>query len=104
MELDKFLDISKLGTQFLAIKGYAEVRDRKSNDLTAYKLDISIQDIDSPFYFEMISVKVKNLNPTISVEALKNAKTTPVELVDFNMGQFNGNLWFNCTDVKPIKK
>ncbi|WP_281165529.1 hypothetical protein [Liquorilactobacillus sicerae] len=104
MRLEDFLDKEKLGHQFLAVKGYEEVRDRKTDELTAYRLDISIQDINSPFYFEMISVKVKTLNPTLSVESLKNAKTTPVELMDLNMGQFNGNLWFNCTDIKPVKK
>lgn len=104
MELDKFLDIGKLGTQFLAVKGYEEVRDRKNNELTAYKLDISIQDPASIFYYELFTVKVKNLSPTISVSQLKNASTTPVELVDLNMGQFNGSLWFNCSDVVPTTK
>ncbi len=104
MRLEDFLDQEKLGHQFLAVKEYEEVRDRDTNKLTAYRLDISIQDINSPFYFEMISVKVKTLEPTLPVESLKNAKTTPVELVNLNMGQFNGNLWFICTDVKPVKK
>ncbi|MCC7667185.1 MULTISPECIES: hypothetical protein [Liquorilactobacillus] len=104
MEIDNFLDKEKLGDNFLAIKGYEEVLDRKTQELTAYKLKVSIQDPASPFYFEIFTVKVKKLDPTLSVESLKNAKTTPVELVDLNMGQFNGNLWFNCTDIKPVKK
>lgn len=104
MRLDDFLDADKLGKSFLAIKGYSEVKDHDTGKLGAYSLEVNIQDPESPFYFELIKVKVKNLSPTLAVEALKNAKTTPVELVDLKLGQFNGNLWFNCSDVLPAKK
>ena len=31
-------------------------------------------------------------------------KTYPVTLKDLNVGQFNGNLWFTCSDVLPLTK
>ena len=53
---------------------------------------------------EMITVKVKTLNPTISVSQMESNKTCPVILKDLNVGQYNGNLWFSCTDVLPVSK
>lgn len=102
MELNDFLTIDKLGNNFLAVKGYSDNKNRDSGELESYSLEISIQDEKSPFYFDLISVKVKNLNPTVSVESLKNAKTTPVKLSNLQMGQFNGRIWINCTDVLPV--
>ncbi|MBM7545030.1 hypothetical protein JOC59_001772 [Weissella beninensis] len=104
MEIENFLDKEKLGKEFLAVKGYEEVRDRKTDELTAYKLKVSIQDLASPFYFEMFTIKVKNLNPTLTVAQLKTAKTTPITLENMQIGQFNGTLWFNCSDVLPKNK
>lgn len=104
MNLEDFLEKEKLGEQFTAVKGYEEVRDRKTEELTAYRLNISIQDFKSPFFYETFAVKVKTLDPTLPVDQLKNAKLTPVELVDLKVGQFNGNLWFNCSDVLPKNK
>lgn len=102
MELNDFLTIDKLGTDFLAVKGYTENKNRESGELESYSLEVSLQDEKSPFYFDLISIKVKNLNPTVSVESLKSAKTTPVKLVDLQMGQFNGRIWINCKNVLPV--
>ncbi|MCP0887910.1 hypothetical protein LB941_11270 [Ligilactobacillus sp. WILCCON 0076] len=104
MTVNDFLNVDKLGVDFLAIKGYSEVRDRETDELKAYALEVNIQDPESPFYFELIKVKVKNLTPTLTVAQLKTAKTTPIILKDLQMGQFNGNLWFNCADVLPKNK
>lgn len=102
MELNDFLTIDKLGTDFLAIKGYTLNKNRETGEIESYSLEISLQDEQSPFYFDLVNVKVKNLNPTVTVESLKNAKTTPVKLVNLQMGQFNGRIWINCTDVLPV--
>ncbi|PTK21153.1 hypothetical protein BUZ82_12495 [Staphylococcus saprophyticus] len=99
MKLNDFLNVEALGNDFLAVKGYTEVLHHETGKLDAYKLNISIQDDESPFFMEMINIKVKNLNPTLSVNDLKNNKTIPVVLKDLQIGQFNGNLWFSCTDV-----
>ncbi|PTL11997.1 hypothetical protein BUZ15_02670 [Staphylococcus gallinarum] len=99
MKLNDFLNAEALGNDFLAVKGYTEVLHHETGKLDAYKLNISIQDDESPFFMEMINIKVKNLNPTLSVNDLKNNKTIPVILKDLQIGQFNGNLWFSCSDV-----
>ena len=99
IKLNDFLNAEALGNDFLAVKGYTEVLHHETGKLDAYKLNISIQDDESPFFMEMINIKVKNLNPTLSVNDLKNNKTIPVVLKDLQIGQFNGNLWFSCTDV-----
>ncbi|MDK9844320.1 MULTISPECIES: hypothetical protein [Staphylococcus] len=99
IKLNDFLNAEALGNDFVAVKGYTEVLHHETGKLDAYKLNISIQDDESPFFMEMINIKVKNLNPTLSVNDLKNNKTIPVVLKDLQIGQFNGNLWFSCTDV-----
>lgn len=99
IKLNDFLNVEALGNDFLAVKGYTEVLHHETGKLDAYKLNISIQDDECPFFMEMINIKVKNLNPTLSVNDLKNNKTIPVVLKDLQIGQFNGNLWFSCTDV-----
>ncbi|RYD11407.1 hypothetical protein [Staphylococcus equorum] len=99
IKLNDFLNAEALGNNFVAVKGYTEVLHHETGKLDAYKLNISIQDDESPFFMEMINIKVKNLNPTLSVNDLKNNKTIPVVLKDLQIGQFNGNLWFSCNDV-----
>lgn len=99
IKLNDFLNAETLGNDFVAVKGYTEVLHHETGKLDAYKLNISIQDDESPFFMEMINIKVKNLNPTLSVNDLKNNKTIPVILKDLQIGQFNGNLWFSCSDV-----
>lgn len=104
MKLNDFLKPELLGNRFFAVKGYTEVLDRESNKPTALRLNVSIQDETSDFFMEMITVKVKTLNPTISVSQMESNKTCPVILKDLNVGQYNGNLWFSCTDVLPVSK
>lgn len=104
MKLNDFLKPELLGNKFLAVKGYSEVLDRETQKLSAYRLNVSIQDESSDFFMEMIQVKVNNVAPSLSVQDLKNNKTTPVLLQDLNVGQFNGNLWFSCSDVLPANK
>lgn len=104
MKLNDFLKPNLLGNKFYAVKGYTEVLDRETNKPTALRLNVSIQDENSDFFMEMIQVKVNNLTPTASVQEMANNKTCPVVLKDLNVGQFNGNLWFACTDVIPASK
>lgn len=104
MKLNDFLKPELLGTKFLAVKGYSEVLDRETQKLSAYRLNVSIQDESSDFFMEMIQVKINNLSPTVSFQDLKNNKTTPIILKNIQVGQYNGTLWFNCTDVLPANK
>lgn len=104
MKLNDFLKPELLGTKFVAVKGYSDVLDRETRDVTAHRLNVSVQDENSDFFMEMIQVKVNNLTPTLSIQDLKNNKTTPVILRDLNVGQYNGNLWFSCSDVLPATK
>ena len=104
MKLNDFLKPELLGNRFFAVKGYTEVLDRETNKPTALRLNVSIQDETSDFFMEMIQVKVNTLTPTTSVQEMANNKTCPVKLKDLNVGQYNGNLWFSCSDVLPVTK
>ncbi|MBS9802961.1 hypothetical protein J4052_08280 [Bacillus toyonensis] len=104
MRLNDFLKAELLGNKFLAVKGYSDILDRETQQPNALRLNVSLQDESSDFFMEMISVKVNNLAPSLGIQDLKNNKTTPVILKDLNVGQFNGNLWFSCSDVLPITK
>lgn len=104
MKLNDFLKPELLGNKFLAVKGYTEVLDRETNKPVALRLNVSIQDEDSEFFMEMIQVKVNTLSPTASVQEMANNKTCPIRFNNLNVGQFNGNLWFACSDVLPVTK
>ena len=104
MKLNDFLRAELLGSRFVAVKGYSEVLDRETGKPTALRLKVSIQDETSDFFMEMIQVKVNTLTPTVSVQEMANNKTCPVALKDLNVGQFNGNLWFACSDILPVTK
>ncbi|MGX4686909.1 hypothetical protein JNUCC83_08405 [Vagococcus sp. JNUCC 83] len=102
MEINDFLDIKLLGNKFVAVKEYEPVADRETGAIVAYRVNISLQDDKSPFYMEMISVKIKTTTPTISVDEMKTNKTRDIELEGLNMGQFNGRLWFTVDNVRPV--
>lgn len=104
MRLNDFLKPDLLGNKFLAVKGYSEVLDRETQKVSAYRLNVSLQDETSDFFMEMIQVKVNTLTPSLSIQDLKNNKTTPVNLKDLVVGQFNGTLWFSCSDILPATK
>lgn len=103
IKLNDFLKAELLGNKFVAIKGYEPVKDRETGQVTAYRLNISLQSEDSDFYMELIPVKCKNISPSVSIESLSNAKATPVILKDLKVGQFNGTMWYSCDDVLPAK-
>ena len=104
MKLNDFLKPELLGNKFLAVKGYTEVLDRETNKPTAFRLNVSIQDDNTEFFLELIQVKVNTLTPTLTVQEMAHNKTCPVILKDLNVGQYNGNLWFSCSDVLPVTK
>jgi hypothetical protein len=99
MKLNDFLKPELLGNRFFAVKGYTEVFDRETNKPVALRLNISIQDENSDFFMEMIQVKVNTLTPSATIQDLASKNTCPVILNNLNIGQFNGNLWFSCSDV-----
>lgn len=104
MKLNDFLKPELLGNKFVAVKGYTEVLDRETNKPVALRLNVSIQDENSNFFMEMIQVKVNTLTPTASIQEMASKKTCPVVLSNLNIGQFNGNLWFSCSDVISAEK
>lgn len=103
MKLNDFLKAELLGNKFVAVKGYTEVLDRETQKLSAYRVNVSIQDENSDFYMEMITVKINTLTPSISSEEMKKNKTMPVMLQGLTVGQYNGALWFSCTDITPAQ-
>ena len=104
MKIYDLLKPELLGNKFVAVKGYTEVLDRETNKPTAFRLNVSIQDDNTEFFLELIQVKVNTLTPTLTVQEMANNKTCPVILKDLNVGQYNGNLWFSCSDVLPLTK
>lgn len=104
MKLNDFLKTELLGNKFYAVKGYSEQLNREIGKPEALRLNVSIQDDSSDFFMEMITVKVKTITPTLSKQEMSNNKTRHVILKDLNMGQYNGNLWFNCSDILPAEK
>lgn len=102
MEISDFLDTKLLGNKFVAVKGYEPVADRETDAIIAYRVNIYLQDENSPFYMEMISVKIKTTAPTITIDEMKTNKTRNVELEGLNMGQFNGRLWFTVDNIRPV--
>ncbi|MCW6665520.1 hypothetical protein NHG34_05145 [Aerococcaceae bacterium NML190938] len=104
MQLKDFLKPELLGNKFFAVKGYTEVLDRETQKLSAYRVNISIQDEESDFFMEMIQVKVNTATPTLSAQDMANNKTKDVILKDLTVGQYNGNLWFSASDILPVKQ
>ena len=51
MKLNDFLKSELLGNKFLAVKGYTEVLDRETNKPVALRLNVSIQDENSDFFY-----------------------------------------------------
>lgn len=92
--------VSLFGSRFIAVKSMTEIRD-KDQQLTGYRVNISLQDPDSPFYLELISVKISNLNPTISYQEMLSNKTREVLLENFTCGQYKENLYFSATNILP---
>lgn len=103
IKLNDLLKPEILGSKFMAIRGYEPVLDRETNQISAYRINVSLQDETSDFYMELIPVKIKNLNPTVTVDSLANAKSTQVILKNLNLGQYNGNPWYSAEDVLPVK-
>lgn len=104
MKLNDFLKPELLGNKFYAVKGFSEVLDRDTQKLSGYRINISLQDPASDFFLNLIQVKVNTTTPTISAEEMSKNKTREVILKDLNVGQFNGNLWFTCSDILPVVK
>ena len=102
IEVNDFLDVTLFGNKFVAVKGYEPVLDRETGAITDYRINLSIQSESSKFYYEMISVKVKNTRPSLSVDEMKSNKTRDVEPVGLSIGQFNGKLWMTCSDIKAV--
>ena len=62
MKLNDFLKPELLGNRFFAVKGYTEVLDRETNKPTALRLNVSIQDETSDFFYGDDSGKGKYFN------------------------------------------
>lgn len=104
MKINDFLTTDLLGKKFLAIKSYDPAYKRDTNELDGYRLNISLQDENSPFYMELITVKVKNTSPTLSVQELSNNKSREVKLKNLKISYFNNNLFFTAEDILPVER
>ncbi len=62
MKLNDFLKPELLGNKFVAVKGYTEVLDRETNKPTAFRLNVSIQDDNTEFFFRTDTSKSKYTN------------------------------------------
>ena len=105
LDLRKFLNPDLVVRKPLAVRGYSEAFDFEDKDkLIGYKIMISIDDDESPFFMETFELKIKNLNPTIPVDVMAKNRLMPVIIKDFRMGSSNDKLWFNCSDILPVEK
>ncbi|MFS5615465.1 hypothetical protein V2V46_07685 [Streptococcus agalactiae] len=101
MDIKSLLQTELLGNNFLAINGYEETFDYKNKEHNGYKVKVSIQDPNSIAYMELITVKIKNLIPTLSFEEMKTNKQVRVAFKNLKIGVWNNQPTFSADDILP---
>lgn len=74
-----------------------------TNEYDGYKILVSIQDPNSPIYFDLIQVKVKNLTPSISGESIENIQNRKLNFSNLTMGIYNSDFTFYADDFSIDK-
>ncbi|MFI3886606.1 hypothetical protein [Streptococcus parauberis] len=101
MDIKSLLQTELLGNNFLAINDYEETFDFKSKEPNGYKIKVSIQDSNSIAYMELITVKIKNLLPTLTFEEMKTNKQLRVVFKNLKIGVWNNQPTFSADDMLP---
>ena len=92
-----------IGNNFQAIKNYERTTDYKSGEHNGFKIRVNIQDEKSNAFMETITLKIKNVSPTITEADLQSNKVTPVKFVNLKIGIWNNELTFSAEDMLPAK-
>lgn len=101
MDPRKLLQVEALGKKMMAVKGYEETVDYESKKHNGYRINVSLQDESSPVFMEMITVKIKTTEPTISEKEMATNKMRPVTFKNLNIGIWNSQLNFTADDILP---
>lgn len=105
METKKYISktTSLLGNKFVLIKGLTPLRN-KNSELYGYEGNISIVDENSPFFYELIQVRIMTTTPTLSYRELQQNKKCPVTLSDLRTGIWNDTITFTSSDIKSVSE
>ncbi|MBQ5153739.1 hypothetical protein D6861_010695 [Macrococcoides caseolyticum] len=102
MDPTKLLQIDSLGKKMMAVKSYEETVDFESKKHNGYRINISLQDENSPAFMEMITVKIKTTNPSITEKEMASNKIRSVTFKNLNIGIWNNQLTFSADDILPV--
>ena len=102
MDPRKLLQIDSLGKKMMAVKSYEETVDFESKKHNGYRINISLQDENSPAFMEMITVKIKTTDPSISEKEMASNKIRPVTFKNLNIGIWNNQLTFSADDILSV--
>ncbi len=101
MDIRNLLNAKILGENFIAVNKMSETTDYKTKEVNGYQVNISIQDENSPAFMELITVKIRNLSPTLSYEMMKTNKTRKVKFRNLKIGVWNNQPTFSAEDILP---
>ncbi|WP_426361421.1 hypothetical protein [Mammaliicoccus sciuri] len=101
MDPRKLLQVEALGKKMMAVKGYEATVDYESKKHNGYRINVSLQDDSSPVFMEMITIKIKTTEPTISEKEMATNKMRPVTFKNLNIGIWNSQLTFKADDILP---
>lgn len=102
MDIRTLLHSKILGDNFVAVNPMSETTDYKTKEANGYQVNVSIQDENSPAYMELITVKIRNMTPTLSYEIMKNNKTRRVKFKNLRIGVWNNQPTFSAEDILPF--
>lgn len=101
MDIRTLLNANILGDNFIAVNPMSKTTDYKTKETNGYQVNISIQDENSPAFMELITVKIRNMSPTLSYETMKNNKTRKVKFKNLKIGVWNNQPTFSAEDILP---
>lgn len=102
MDIRTLLHSKILGDNFVAVNPMSETTDYKTKESNGYQVNVSIQDENSPAFMELITVKIRNVTPTLSYEIMKNNKTRRVKFKNLRIGVWNNQPTFSAEDILPF--
>lgn len=91
-----------LGNKFIAISS-EESTKFGTDEKDGIKMMISIQDEESIVFLDLIQVKVRNTNPSISKTDLEKIKGQQVKFKNLRIGIYNSQFTFSAEDVFLMK-
>lgn len=90
--------VKLLGSKFIAISS-EESTKFGTNEKDGIKMMISIQDEESVIFLDLIQVKVRNTNVSISKVDLEKIRGQQVKFKNLRIGIYNSQFTFSADDV-----